>query len=60
VRVSFDTVGSASGESVGESGKSFASFVFVLADERVIRLLGSGVDAVSEVFWRFGGMFAIA
>jgi len=60
VRVSFDTAGSASGESIGESAKSFASLVFVLADERVTRLLGSGVDAESEVFWRFGGMFAIA
>ena len=59
-RVSFDAIDSASGESICESGKSFASLVFVLADERVTRLLGSGADAQSEVFWRFGGMFAVA
>ena len=59
-RVSFDAVGSASSESSGKSSDSFAFFVFILVDDRVTRLLGSGIEAGSVVFWRFGGMFAMA
>ena len=49
-----------SGSSLDESDKSFAFSVFVLVDDRVTRLLGSGVEAGSEAFWRFGGIFADA
>jgi len=55
-----DTFDSASGDSLVDSGKFFTFPVFVLADERVTRLFGSGVEAGSEVFWRFGGMSAMA
>jgi len=59
-RRSFDTFGSALSESLGESDDWLASCVSILVDERVTRLLGSGVEAGSEVFWRFGGMLAMA
>lgn len=43
---------------VESSGKSFAGLVFILVDERVMRLFGSGVEPGSEVL-RFGGMSAV-
>lgn len=48
-----DAFCSASGES---SGESCATVVFNFVDERVTRLLGSGIDAGSDVLRRFGGM----
>ena len=59
-RVSLDAVGSASGESIDNSDDWLVSFVFILVDDRVTRLLDSGVKAGSAAFWRFGGMFAEA